>query len=393
MNLKILASRKFFFAIVFVIFLGFTGYFVGNNITQKVIEKSLAKQVMSTSTVGKSSQLQTLLNEIVVKQKIPGAVMYINTPKGSWLGASGVNNLSTKTRMKTTDGFSIASMSKTFMAVVVLKLVEQGKIKLDQPIATYLPRDISPHIVNSDKITVRQLLNHTSGVAEYLDTKEFIQATAKRSRSQPWKAREAIKYMYQEQPQANPGEKFIYTDCNYILLELIVENITRGTLAQAIRTQILKPLGLKHTFTELREPTIGEVATGYGDRNKDGKLDSYAQVNDGNGLGDGGLVSTAEDLAKFAKALFAKKTLLSPKMMKEMLKFKDNGEGYSYGLGVERYSSPLAKAIGHSGIAYGFATLLAYLPNQNTTIIVLLNNQNVDIKSVARTGLEVVENH
>ncbi|OYD92796.1 hypothetical protein CDG77_13635 [Nostoc sp. 'Peltigera membranacea cyanobiont' 213] len=392
MNLKFLAFRKILFAIVFVISLGLAGYLVGNNISQKVIEKSFAKQIMSTSTVGKSSQLQTLLNEIVVEEKIPGAVMYISTPKGSWVGASGVNSLSTKTRMKTTDGFSIASMSKTFMAVVVLKLVEQGKIRLDGAIATYLPRDITPHIVNSDKITVRQLLNHTSGVAEYLDTKEFIQATAKRSRSQPWTAREAIPYMYQEEPKANPGEKFIYTDCNYILLELIVENITRGTLAQAIRSQILKPLGLKHTFTELREPTIGEVATGYSDRNKDGKLDSYADVNDGNGLGDGGLVSTAEDLAKFAKALFVKKSLLSSKMMKEMLKFKDNGESYSYGLGVERFSSPMEKAIGHSGIAYGFTTLLAYLPNQNTTIIVLLNAQGVDIKSVARTGIEVVEN-
>ncbi|MEH2438958.1 serine hydrolase domain-containing protein [Nostoc sp.] len=392
MNLKFLAFRKILFAIVFVISLGLAGYLVGNNISQKVIEKSFAKQIMSTSTVGKSSQLQTLLNEIVVEEKIPGAVMYISTPKGSWVGASGVNSLSTKARMKTTDGFSIASMSKTFMAVVVLKLVEQGKIGLDRAIATYLPRDITPHIVNSDKITVRQLLNHTSGVAEYLDTKEFIQATAKRSRSQPWTAREAIPYMYQEEPKANPGEKFIYTDCNYILLELIVENITRGTLAQAIRSQILKPLGLKHTFTELREPTIGEVATGYSDRNKDGKLDSYADVNDGNGLGDGGLVSTAEDLAKFAKALFVKKSLLSSKMMKEMLKFKDNGESYSYGLGVERFSSPMEKAIGHSGIAYGFTTLLAYLPNQNTTIIVLLNAQGVDIKSVARTGIEVVEN-
>lgn len=390
MNLKFLAFRKTLFAIVFVISLGFAGYLVGNSISQRVIEKSLAKQVMSTSTVGKSSQLQTLLNEIVVEQKIPGVVMYISTPKGSWLGASGVNNLSTKTRMKPTDGFSIASMSKTFVAVVVLKLVEKGKIGLDQAIATYLPTDISPHIINSDKITVRQLLNHTSGVAEYLETKEFIQATANRSRSQPWTAREAIKYMYLEKPQANPGEKFIYTDCNYILLELIVENITRGTLAQAIRSQILKPLGLKHTFTELREPTIGEVATGYSDRHKNGKLESNAEVNDGNGLGDGGLVSTAEDLAKFAKALFVKKTLLSSKMMKEMLKFRDHGESYSYGLGVERFSSPLETAIGHSGTAYGFITLLAYLPNQNTTIIVLINDQDVDIKSIARTGLEVV---
>ena len=147
MNLKLLAFSKILFAIVFVISLGFTGYLVANNISQRVIEKSLAKQVISTSTVGKSSQLQKLLNEIIVEQKIPGAVMYITTPKGSWLGASGVSNLSTKTRMKPTDGFSIASMSKTFMAVVVLKLVEQGKIELDRAIATFLARYISPHIV------------------------------------------------------------------------------------------------------------------------------------------------------------------------------------------------------------------------------------------------------
>ncbi|WP_341530587.1 serine hydrolase domain-containing protein [Nostoc sp. UHCC 0302] len=362
---------------------------MSNRISQKVIGKSIAKQVILTSIAKKSSQLQSLLDEVVAEQKIPGAVMYISTPKGHWLAASGVNNLATKTPMKPTDGFSIASMSKTFVAVVVLKLVEQGKIELDQAIATYLPRDISPHIINSDKITVRQLLNNTSGVAEYLATPEFIQATAKRSRSQPWTAREAIQYMYDEEPQASPGDKFIYTDSNYILLELIVENITRGSLAQGIRSQILEPLGLNHTFTELREPVIGEVATGYGDRHKNGNLHSYAKVNDGNGLGDGGLVSTAEDLTKFATALFAKRTLLSPKMMREMLKFTNNGEGYSYGLGVERFASPLAKSFGHSGIAYGFTTLLTYLPNQDTIIVVLLNAQNADIKSIAIAGLEV----
>jgi D-alanyl-D-alanine carboxypeptidase len=184
-NLKLLTLNKILFTIAFLISFGFTGYLVGNSISQRVIGKSFSQQVMSTSTIGKTSQLQKLLNEILVEQQIPGGVIYISTPKGEWLGASGVNNLSTKARMKTTDGFSIASMSKTFVAVVVLKLVEQGKIELDQAIATYLPTDISPHIINSDKITVRQLLNHTSGIAEYLTTKEFIQATAKISRSQP----------------------------------------------------------------------------------------------------------------------------------------------------------------------------------------------------------------
>ncbi len=383
MNLKILI------AITFVILLGFTGYLEGSNVKNAAIGKSVAKLVHSTSTALPSFKLQTLLDDVVSKKKPPGAVMYISTPKGKWLGASGVSDLQSQTPMKTTEGFSIASMSKTFVSVVVLKIAEEKKLNLDRAIAFYLPTNISSHIPNSSKITVRQLLNHTSGVAEYLDTEAFKKATAKRSRQQPWTATEAIKYIYDAKPQAAPGRKFAYTDTNYILLELIVEKTTNGTLAQAIRSRILKPLGLKHTFTELREPIIGEVATGYGDRNKDGKLDSYAKVNDGNGLGDGGLVSTAEDLAKFTKALFAKKTLLSTKMMKQFLTFTDN-EGYGYGLGVERFPTPFGESFGHTGTAYGFVTLMAYIPSKDTTVIVLLNDQDVDIKQITMKAVELV---
>ncbi|MCV3214839.1 beta-lactamase family protein [Plectonema radiosum NIES-515] len=176
---------------------------------------------------------------------------------------------------------------------------------------------------------------------------------------------------------------------NHILLELIVEKTTAGTLAEAIRSRILKPLGLKHTFTELREPIIGNVATGYSDRTPDGKLDSSNNVNDGNGLGDGGLVSNAEDLAVFAKALFAKKTLLSPQMMKQFLTFTDN-EGYGYGLGVERFPTPFGESFGHTGTAYGFVTLMAYLLRKDTTVIVLFNDQDVDIKGIAMKAVELV---
>ncbi len=382
MNLKI------FIAITFLILLGFTGYLERSNIKNTPNSKSIAKVVQSASTTLPSLKLQALLDSVVA-QKSPGAVMYISTPQGKWIGASGVSDLQSKLPMKTTDGFSVASMSKTFVSVVVLKLAEEKKLNLDRAIASYLPPEISPHIANSSKITVRQLLNHTSGVAEYLETEAFKKATAFKSRQEPWTATEAIKYIYDAQPEAPPGTKFAYTDTNYILLELIVEKTTGGTLAQAIRSRILKPLGLKYTFTELREPIIGNVATGYGDRNKDGKLDSYANVNDGNGLGDGGLVSNAEDLAKFAKALFAKKTLLSPQMMKQLLTFTDN-EGYGYGLGVERFPTPFGESFGHTGTAYGFVTLMAYLPNKDTTVIVLLNDQDVDIKSIMKKAVELV---
>lgn len=389
MNGKNLLTVRTLFAITSVITMVLAGYLLGNNVSHTIIGKSLAS-IVRASPKAMNVELQTLLDETVAERNIPGAVMYISTPKHKWLLASGVSDLETKTPMKTTDSFSIASMSKTFVSVVVLKLVEDGKLNLDRTIATYLPQDISPHIVNSNKITVRQLLSHTSGVAEYLETEEFKKATAKRSRSQPWTATEAVKYMYDAKPQAQPGEKFAYTDSNYILLELIVEKTTGGTLAQAVRNRILTPLGLKHTYTELREPIIGHPATGYGDRHKSGKLDSFAEVNDGNGLGDGALMSTAEDLANFAKALFEKRTLLSPKMLKEMLTFSNDSNSYGYGLGVERFPTPYGKSFGHSGTAYGFVTLMAYIPSEDTTAIVLLNNQDVDIRAITMKALEVV---
>ncbi len=392
MKLNILIVNRVLFTAFFLTFLGFAGYLAGNSLSSKILGKSVAGEVQSASVQGKDAQLQALLDNAVTEKKSPGAVMYISTPKGTWIGASGVSDVATKTLMKPTDGFAIASTSKTFVAVVVLQLASEGTLNLNEAIASYLPEDVSSRIPNSETITVRQLLNHTSGVAEYLDTDDFKQATERRSRQQPWTAKEAIPYMYNKKAKFSPGEKFAYTDSNYILLELIVEEMTGGSLEQAMRDRILNPLGLKRTFTELRETPTTNIATGYGDRYGKGKLDSFAEVNDGNGLGDGGLVSTAEDLGKFASSLFGKKSLLSRDMMQEMLKFSNDGDGYGYGLGVERFPTPYGKSFGHSGIAYGFRAQMLYVPSKDTTVVVLLNNQSVDSQDIAMKGLEIVNN-
>ncbi|MBW4603754.1 MAG: beta-lactamase family protein [Calothrix sp. FI2-JRJ7] len=186
MNIKILLATSLSLITSYIAYT----FITGNN---QVISPSLAAQLNAPKING--AQLQNILSAAVTNQKVPGAVMYVSTPNGKWIGASGVSNLETKTAMKTNDGFSIASTSKTFVSVAVLKLVEAGKIDLDGAIAEYLPADISPNITNSDLITVRQQLNNTSGVAEYLSTDGFKNATKKRSRSQPWTARSAIKYI------------------------------------------------------------------------------------------------------------------------------------------------------------------------------------------------------
>jgi len=391
MKPKILHQLEIVVATTFLFAMGLTGVLEAQKLGEKAIGLSLASQVRFAQTPVPRSQLQTTLNQMVAAEKIPGALMYISTPGGTWSGAAGVSSLESKTDIHPDDRFAIASISKTFAAVVILQLVAEGKINLDRQIVNYLPKDVGDRIANSDTITVRQLLNHTSGVAEYLNTEAFIQATAKRSRSQPWTAREAIKYIYDREAANEPGEQHVYTDTNYILVELIIEQTTGGTLAQALRDRILNPLAMQSTYTELRESGNGILVTGYGKRN-DNKIESFADVNDGNGLGDGGLVSTGEDLAKFTKALFVKKSLLSATMMKEMLSYVDSGNGNEYGLGVEQFDTPFGKALGHSGKAYGIGSLMLYLPSQDTTVVVMMNNQERDPERLAMKALEVTLN-
>lgn len=377
-KIKLLIAITFIFSVFAVLFA------VNKDFIKVESNEKPNENVQLTSNKILNSKLQKALDKAVKKMKVPGAVMYISGPQETWIGASGFSNLKSKTSMKPNDRFGLASSSKTFVAVAVLQLVEQGQLDLDKAISNYLPQKVSKNIPYSNEITVRQLLNHTSGVVEYYDDK-FHKLTYNRSRSQLWTATEAIELIYNRQPKAKPGKEYEYCDSNYILLEIIVEQITGKPLAEVIRKQILNPLGLKNTFTELREPNFKSNVTGYSDGSKDGILYSHKDLNEGNGLGDGGLIASASDTAKFLNALLAQKTLLSPEMVEEMLNStsaeKDNG----YGLGIAHFPTPFGKGIGHSGWAYGFVSLMLYFPDEDITAVVLVNkHQNVTQKILKR---------
>ncbi|MEM7717398.1 MAG: serine hydrolase domain-containing protein [Cyanobacteria bacterium P01_A01_bin.68] len=353
---------------------------------EQELNKTATKYVETNSKQLKNSQLQTVLDEAVEDLDIPGVVMYISGTQGTWIGASGYSDLESETLMQPDDKLALASASKTFVGVAVLKLVEQGQLKLDESIDNYLPKDISRNIRYSNEITVRQLLNHSSGIIDYLDD-NFAEITEGRSRSQPWKAREVIKLIYGE-PQAKPGKKHDYSNSNYILLELIVEETTGKSLAEVIRKEILNPIGLKNTFTELRERKSTSIVTGYSDINEDGTLTSHTGLNEGNGLGDGGLISNATDTAKFIDALVAEKSLLSPKILNKMLTFIPTGDGEEYGLGIARFQTPFGEAIGHDGGSYGFVSLMLHYPDDNITAVVLVNKDGDFTQEILNKGLK-----
>ncbi|GAB4303518.1 MAG: serine hydrolase domain-containing protein [Oscillatoriaceae cyanobacterium] len=335
------------------------------------------------------SGLQEVLANAVRSQGIPGAVMYVETPQGKWLGAAGVKNLLWKQPMQVGDRFRIGSITKTFVAAVVLQLYEEKKLDLDDPISKWLSADIAAIVPNSEDITIQQLLNHTSGLPDYIDSDDFYPDYEAEPEHQ-WTAEEAITYIYGLETIAKPGEEFYYANTNYIILELIVQAVTGKSLAVELRQRIYEPLDLKDTFMEEKEPIPGGFVSGYDDWDGDGKRDDVTQREKW-GLGDGGIISNVQDLATFARALFAEAKVIKTKTLAQMLDFFPDDEGGGYGLGVTLTETDWGEAWGHTGKTGGFLSTMIYIPAQNATVVVLTNAADKgDPDAIADDALELV---
>lgn len=347
---------------------------------QRPIAKRLPRRIaaeVNSEIKTITAELQAILDRKVARQNIPGVAAYVSTPEGTWMGASGVADLKTKRPLKPSDRFRIGSITKTFVAVVVLQLWEEQELSLDDAIADWLPETLLPEktsarLANSEKITIRQLLNHTSGLTDYLESDEF-QADFEADSTHHWTAREVLEYAYDLEPEAEPGEEFSYSNTNYIILELIVEEVTGNRLAQELRDRIYEPLGLQDTFMELQEKITGGFVSGYDDWDEDGRRDNVTRL-EAWGLGDGGIVSTASDVGKFIQALFAQEELLAEDSLGEMLDLVDDGEGDGYGLGVAAWENSWGEEVwGHDGETGGFVATMMYFGDRYIAIVVLIN--------------------
>ncbi|EIJ42248.1 penicillin-binding protein, beta-lactamase class C [Beggiatoa alba B18LD] len=319
-------------------------------------------------------QLQQIVKEEIKQQNIPGAVVAISTPKGDWIEAVGFADKERRLAMQATDHFRVASVTKTFVAVVVLKFVEQGLLQLDEPIQRWLPPRVSRRLLHSEEITLRQLLNHTSGIPDYLESEKLV-GIMQDDPYRQWSIEEILEYVYQLPPYTDRiGVVSYYSNTNYLLIELILKQITDESLASLIRRFISTPLNLQNTFFEGQEAV--EFVQGYEDWDGDGHLDNVTTppVDGGYGFADGGLVSSAEDLTTFIQALLAKKRLLSVDMLREMTSLVEDSEvDEEYGLGLESFFVDGYHVLGHSGRNTGFLTEMRYIPEADITIVVLIN--------------------
>ena len=327
----------------------------------------------SAKQAGKSSAAQKRDLKASIQELVdvgyPGALAAKTDKDGNAVGATaGKGNLATGEAPPLDGEVRIGSNTKTFVAVLVMKMVEEGKVKLDEPIETYLPGLIKGQGVDGKKITVRQLLQHTSGLPE--TALGFPDVFA--SRNNYYQPRDILDEALTKAAQFAPGAKFTYTNTNYIVLGLLAERVGKRPIAEQIETKIVKPLGLKHTYMPGRgEKTLrGKHPRGYHTRdNKPGKLEDITDLNPSMAWTAGAMVSTPSELNKFAQSIHDG-TLLRQASVAEMKKGVSAPEiGGEYGLGIYSQKLSCGVAWGHNGGIPGYATSVLVGPNGNAGMI------------------------
>ncbi len=301
----------------------------------------------------------TSIAERLVEEGYPGAIITRTSPDGTAETATaGTADLATDAPIPADGEVRIGSASKTFTAVVALQLVEEGLLELDRSVDTYLPGIIKGKGIDPKAITVRQLLQHTSGLPEYTDL-VVKEAFAERD---IYRSPRDVLDLALGRPAVFPaGERHEYTNTNYIVLGLIIERITQRPLAEQIHDRIVTPLDLKHTY--LPEPgdkgIQGKHPHGY-HIDTDGELRDLTEYDTSWAAGAGAMVSTPAELNTFMKAVLDGE-LLEPAELDQMLTGiptgdEENFPGATYGLGIESSELSAGTAWGHNGDIPGYQT-------------------------------------
>jgi D-alanyl-D-alanine carboxypeptidase len=314
-----------------------------------------------------------------VKLGLPGICVLIRDSSGTWVGSGGMADIDKKIPMQPCHIVKTASLTKIFMATLTMKLVEEGTLQLDEKISKWLPESILGKIENADKCTLRNLLNHTSGIYDVIIDQDFYLAVLNKP-DRKWTQEELLKFVYGKPAAFETGTTSGYSNTNTLLVSMIIDKVTGRPHADLLREKILAPLGLNNTYYYWHDDLpLNGVAQGYFDLYNNGEIENLSNYNTGSGCGYTGLYSTVYDLQTFIEALVRNKTLLKPESLNEMLKFADNIESRKYlGMGIFKdFIDGNFKddefAYGHRGRDLAYSADMFYFPNQDVTLTLLVN--------------------
>jgi CubicO group peptidase (beta-lactamase class C family) len=272
--------------------------------------------------------------------------------------------------------FRIGSMTKQFTSMLILQLVNQGKIKLDGKLSDYLP-DYRKD--TGDKVTIHHLLNHTSGIPDYTGNSDFVRNDSR----DPYTVSEFIKKYVSGDLEFEPGTKFSYDNSGYFLLGAVIEKVTGKTYAQVLKENILEPVGMKDTGQDHHSRILPKRASGYVKGAGGYMHPPFRDMS--TPFAAGGLYSTVEDLYLWDQALYTDKLLPAP--LKELM-FKPTVENYAYGWYVRNEAFTVnnepVRVMNHGGTINGFSGMIWRYPARKHLIVILGNiSERADVRRVS----------
>jgi D-alanyl-D-alanine carboxypeptidase len=333
--------------------------------------------VDTSSEHPKATVYQALLNDLI-NGGVPGATIMIEDSAGLWIGSKGYADIENKTNFQSCHSIKVASITKLFNAVLIYKLIEENKLLLQDKISKYIDADIIKKLKNSEQCTIADLLQHSSGMFDFVFSAPYILYTFNNIEKEKT-YEEILRFAYDKEPAFPYGSKRDYNyTVNYILLAMIINKLEGKDHALVQREKIFNPLQLTHTFYRPQEDIPwSNIARGYFDYRKKGTLQELTSLFTGDGTGFTGIYSTTNDLRKYINALYREKTIIYQASITAMLQCPNYDDSISYGVGCRIYGVPkngiTYHFYGHPGGEVNYASGAYYCPEKRATVTYLLN--------------------
>ncbi len=330
----------------------------------------------------KSARFQDIIDKYVTRG-LPGVALLIRDAEGTWIGSGGYADISQKIPFLPCTVSKVASITKMFNGTLTHLLVEEGLISLDDQVDQYLSGEILEKVANCRGATIRQLMNHTTGIYDIITSSTFYLALLNNP-DRYWTADELIRFAYDKDARFPLGTSCYYSNTNTLLLSMVLSKAAGRPHWQLLREKVLNPLQMENTYYYSHDQLPAIAAQGYYDLYNNQTLVNVTNFNTGSGNGYGGFFANVFDLQIFIEALIRNQTILSAASMEEMTEFvaeidpdEPNNDLYLGAGLMKRYFNQDRDSdrygYGHTGRDLGYSANCFYFPNYDITCCFVVN--------------------
>lgn len=322
-----------------------------------------------------AESLQVLLDN-TVGEDVPGVLLHVEGPEIDFTGAAGLSDIETQSPMQIYHQMPVGSAGKKATALLVAMLHEEGLLNIDDLISEYLPASILSNIQYSDQMTIRQLLNHTAGVHDYLDSDTAGEwfAYGIETVGQLKTDINALEFIYNKPAYFEPGTGVQYSNSGYLLAGLILDEILGEHHSVELRNRVLIPLGLNDTYYGGIENELGTSISGY--ILEDGQMENTKPFFESVGVADAPLVTTASDLSKLLREIMTDDTVITEEIRELLIgeaSMVETNYGFDFGLGLFEDNILGQQVYHHGGAEVGYETRNLYFVDDDITVTLFSN--------------------